>query len=155
MGMDLSHGPREVWRRGDVWTAEEIHDAVKEFKPRFLILPPDFPVDVIRVLFLTDPVISRWPRYPRILFRGPHTNTFFVAAFLYTAGTPERWQQILENLRSTSERGDLVVVEAIEGALGDIGDLDPDSEAGVALADPEDWQERVENAEQRLASEGH
>jgi hypothetical protein len=151
MKMNLSEGSRQFWRQGDAWTAEEIHEAVKEFQPKFVILPPDFPPEVARLLFLSDPDIRRWPRYPKILYRGPHTNTFFLADYLYAEKSPERWNRILENMRATGDRGDQEAAEAIRRVLMDRSGMDPDARIDVKLAVPSDWLERVDRAEERLA----
>jgi len=92
---------------------------VKQFKPKFLILSPDFPVDVLRVLFHSDPVISGWPKYPKILFRSPHTNTFYLADYLYAEKSPERRRRILENMQATGDLGDQEAAAAIRRVLMD------------------------------------
>ena len=149
MSGDRSAGVREIRRRGAAWTAEEIHEAVKDHEPRFVVLPPGFPPEVARKLFVTDPDILLWFRFPAVAYGAPSPDAFLVADRPCTARTAGQWQRIVGCLH---ELGDGRTARAIQGVLAGASARQPDEPVLVALETPEDWLERVARAEARLAA---
>jgi len=155
----LENEGRKIWRRDSKvdgkWTVEEIHDAVKLHKPRFLVLPPDFPDGLRRRLFVTDPVIAGWSDYPKVIYRSDYSNIFYVFDYLYASRSLAQWRKILGELKKSGVAGDSEAADAISQALRSTDGLDidrasEDDEAGAKLAVPPDWVERVERIEEHL-----
>ena len=141
---------REHRRRGRAWSVEEIHEAVKRHRPKFVLLPAEMPGAIMSALFVTDPEILTWVSFPTVVRRGSLTNAFYLADALYAARTVAQWQHILGGLEHTEEAGDRATAEAIATYLGELEERDPHLRLGVRLDTPTDWLDRVEQSEARL-----
>jgi hypothetical protein len=113
------------------------------------VLPSGFPPDVARTLFVTDPDIWLWYRFPAVASGAPAPDAFLVADRPCTARTAGQWQRIVGCLH---ELGDGETARAIQGVVAASSARQPDEPVLVALETPEDWLERVARAEARLAA---
>jgi hypothetical protein len=146
---DRGGGVREVRRRGAAWTAEEVHAAVKDHRPRYVVLPAGFPPEVARRLFVTDPDIWFWLRFPAVVSGAPSPDAVLLSDWPCAARTMGEWRRIVGCLH---ELGDGQTARDVQDALAGPAGQDPDEPVLVVLAEPADWLGRVARAEARLAA---
>jgi hypothetical protein len=146
---DRGDGVRVIRRRGAAWTVEEIHEAVKAYVPRYVVVPSDFPPEVARRLFVTDPDIWFWLRFPAVLFAALSPDAVLLSDRPCTARRMGEWRRIVGCLH---ELGDGETARAVQAALAGLDGQDPDEPVLVVLAAPADWLGRIARAEARMAA---